>query len=245
MATFTSFLDILPDPNVKIGNAGQADASGTAGPGFASVELSDMSNDDVDRTIRGKSIVRTQNAHKWLIKINYNPLTQAEFTPIYTFLMEKRNSRKPFYVSLPQYRVPKNADFAIYTASNPIYTTEAKTAGASAIEIDDTEGSIAGNNLPSFGDLFYFSDTDDSLHTKAYMVSRVETQTNYQTGNQPGVSAVRVHFNPALQRNVSSGAEIVFYDPLIRVTQVGNIQEYNLNNDGLYLFSLNLMEALY
>ena len=42
MAQFTSFLDILPDPNNPIGNAGQA--GGTDGPGFATVKLSSNKN---------------------------------------------------------------------------------------------------------------------------------------------------------------------------------------------------------
>ena len=43
MATFTSFLDILPDPNNPIGIGGQSLATGsggTDGPGFASVQFS-------------------------------------------------------------------------------------------------------------------------------------------------------------------------------------------------------------
>ena len=44
MATFTSFLDILPDPNNPIGDAGQALATdatpaGVAGPGFKTVKI--------------------------------------------------------------------------------------------------------------------------------------------------------------------------------------------------------------
>ena len=37
MANFTNFLDILPDPNNKIGAGGESLSSGETGPGFASI----------------------------------------------------------------------------------------------------------------------------------------------------------------------------------------------------------------
>lgn len=39
MADFADFSNVLPDPNNKIGDAGQADSSGGAGPGFKSVSI--------------------------------------------------------------------------------------------------------------------------------------------------------------------------------------------------------------
>ena len=43
MATYTAFLDILPDPNNPIGPGGQSlstGSGGTNGPGFASMQFS-------------------------------------------------------------------------------------------------------------------------------------------------------------------------------------------------------------
>ena len=39
MPTFTTFSDLLPDPNNKINNAGAVDATGSAGPGFAKIKF--------------------------------------------------------------------------------------------------------------------------------------------------------------------------------------------------------------
>jgi hypothetical protein len=245
MATFTKFLDILPDPNVKVGAAGQQDqTSGTAGQGFASVSLREIKETSFSRTLTGRLIDRSNKAARWAIDLTYNPMTRAQFNPVYNFIQEKQNGRHPFYIILPTYKLPKDSAFATYVQSNPIVTTEAKIAGNTTIEIEDTSDT-AGTTLPTFGDLFYFEDSEDTLHTKTYMVSRVETQDTYQTGNQPGTASVRLHFSPRLTRNVSNGANVVFNSPLIQVEQVGDLQEYELNNDGLYIFSLRLEEVWY
>jgi hypothetical protein len=72
MATFTSFLNILPDPNTAIGVAGQAlttGSGGLAGPGFASVNFNSMSPVQVSTTNSGRTITRGIAGHKFSIKI--------------------------------------------------------------------------------------------------------------------------------------------------------------------------------
>ena len=56
MATFTSFSEILPDPNNTIGEAGQP--GGSAGPGFASVKFSSIAPVTTTRTNSGRVISR-------------------------------------------------------------------------------------------------------------------------------------------------------------------------------------------
>jgi hypothetical protein len=95
--------NILPDPNNVISTAG-VDISGTAGPGFASVKLSSDQPIMRDRTRSGRLVSRAVSYHQWNIDISYNPMTKAQFNPIYGFLLEKQGSLKPFFVELPQYR---------------------------------------------------------------------------------------------------------------------------------------------
>ena len=74
MATFTSFLDILPSPTQPIGTAGQA--GGTNGPGYASVTFSSEAPIQLSRTNSGRVITRSIAGHKWNINITYNPMTR-------------------------------------------------------------------------------------------------------------------------------------------------------------------------
>ncbi len=113
-----AYQTILPDPNNPIGNAGQN--TGTDGPGYRSVQLTSNSKIMKTRTNSGRVVARAVSGQHWELAISYNPLTRAEFEPIYNFLLNQRGGLKPFFVSLPQYRVPQNGTFATYAASNPI-----------------------------------------------------------------------------------------------------------------------------
>lgn len=114
MAAFTDFSNVLPDPNNKIGDAGQVDSSGGAGPGFASVSISSEAPIMQQRTNSGRLVSRSEAGHKFSVSITYNPLTRAEFEPVYSFLLQKRGRLEPFFISLPQNRVPQDTDFATW-----------------------------------------------------------------------------------------------------------------------------------
>jgi hypothetical protein len=111
-----TYQNILPDPNNPIGAAGQT--TGTDGPGYKSVSLTSDAPIMRTRTNSGRMVTRAIVGHKWKIKIGYNPLVRAEFEPIYNFLLNRRGGLKPFYVSLPQYRVPQNSTFAAYALNS-------------------------------------------------------------------------------------------------------------------------------
>ena len=114
MSSFSSFQNILPDPNNTIGTAGQA--AGSTGPGYASVKLSSENQTLRSRTNSGRLIARAAAYHSWKVDIGYNPMTRVEFERIYNFLIQKRGSLTPFFVSLPQYRIPQNGSFANFAS---------------------------------------------------------------------------------------------------------------------------------
>lgn len=202
--------DTLPDPNNLIDTAGQD--TGTAGPGFASVKLSSDQPIMRDRTRSGRLVSRAVSYHQWNIDISYNPMTRSQFNPVYAFLLEKQGSLKPFYVELPQYR---NQGITSKTASAAI-------AGSNTLTVNNITGISAG-------DMFNIVDSNDSTHTKAYIITRA--------------SGTTITFTPGLQKAVSSGAVVDFTNPKIRVIQSGDVQEYSLNTNNLYSFSLRLEEA--
>jgi len=243
MATFTSFLDILPDPSNPVGVAGQSlatNSGGTAGPGFASVTFSSEAPIQISRTNSGRVLTRSIAGHKWNINIKYNPMTRDQFEPIYSFLLEKNGRLNPFYVQLPQQASSRNAAFN--TAAGTITTATTGSAGAGYIL--QAGHSTTETTQPQPGDMFTITDANDSLHTKAYRVTRVMSNGTYNSAihSQPTTSQRIVYFTPHLQRAVSSGATCD-YTPLIRVIQKANIQSYNLGTNNLFEFSLNLEEA--
>ena len=235
MATFTSFSDLLPDPNNKINNAGAVDATGTAGPGFAKVKFTSDNTTQVSRTISGRGITASPSYHKWSFDIGYNPMTRAEFDPVGSFLETRRGRLNPFFVILPQHAAPKDTAFATNTL-----TASVTVSGSSTIMIN---GVLAGE--PSPGDFFTITDSSDSNHKKAYKVLRVETSTTYQVGTTaPTSTQRRIWTQPPITRAVTAGATVNFVNPKFRVTQKGDTLEYELDTDNLYQFSLSLEETL-
>jgi len=243
MATYTSFLDILPDPSNPIGIGGQALATssgGTNGPGFASVQFSSEAPIQVSRTNSGRVITRSIAGHKWSIQIKYNPMTRDQFEPVYNFLLEKNGRLNPFFVKLPQQSTSRNAAFV---SANPTITTATTGAAGSGFILQ------AGHNTteatqPQPGDMFTITDTNDSFHTKAYRVTRVMGNGTYNSAlhSQPTTAQRIVYFTPHLQRAVAQGATCD-YTPLVRVMLKTDVQSYSLGTNNLFSFSLNLEEA--
>jgi hypothetical protein len=235
MPTFTTFSDLLPDPNNKINNAGVSDAAGNAGPGFAKIKFTSDNTTQVSRTISGRGVTASPSYHNWSFDISYNPMTRAEFDPVSAFLESRRGRLNPFYVILPQHAAPKDATFATNTV-----TASTTAAGSPTLMLN---GISTGN--PSPGDFFTITDNSDINHKKAYKVLRVEDNGTYQTGTvQPTSTQRRVWTQPPMSRAVASGAVVNFVNPRFRVTQKGDTMEYDLDTDNLYQFSLSLEEIL-
>ena len=206
--------NILPDPHNQITHAGHS-GSGDNGPGFKSVSIKSKQPIMTDRTNSGRVVARVHAYHQWLIDISYNPLTKAEFDPIYNFLLHRQGSLKPFYISLPQYRTSGITSRTVSGNAN---------AGAQVIT-----ASSATNIEP--GMLFRINDPQDSNHEKAYMVTQV-------SGNDLTIT-------PGLARSVTASSNCVldFATPTIKVRQTSDSRDYSLNTNNLYSFSLKLEEA--
>lgn len=235
MPTFTTFSDLLPDPNNKINNAGVSDTTGNAGPGFAKIKFTSDNTTQVSRTISGRGVTASPSYHNWSFDISYNPMTRSEFDPVSSFLESRRGRLNPFFVILPQHAAPKDTTFA----TNSV-TASATVAGSPTLMLN---GVNTGN--PSPGDFFTITDPADVNHKKAYKVLRVEDNGTYQVGTtQPSATQRRVWTQPPMSRAVASGAVVNFVNPRFRVTQKGDTMEYDLDTDNLYQFSLSLEEIL-
>ena len=242
MATFASFLNILPDPNNPIGDDGRP--AGTDGPGFKSIKFTSQAPVQVSRTNSGRVITRQIAGHKWDVAITYNPMTRDDFEPIFSFLLQQKGRLNPFYVQLPNQYTARATAFTNHVASNTPTNEFALTRGINYMVQNGHHASAS----PRPGDMFTITDSNDSLHTKAYRVTRVMTSAYYWiglTGNDiPTDTGERgIYFTPNLQRDVAITQSIIYKNPKIRVILNKDIQEYSLGTNNLYTFSLNLEEA--
>lgn len=248
MATFVNFSNVLPNPSNGIaydGSSTSGNSGFSTGPGYSSVKVDAKFQTLQDKTNSGVLVSRSKAAQGWDISISYNPLTEAEFSPVYSFLLEKQGMLKPFFVPLPQYDNPQDSVLAAQSPSVVFQTTEALVfAGTTKLTIDAAGYSPASDGALRPGDMFTITDSSNSSHTKAYKITRVETNANYsQTDTQPGSNQLRIHFSPTLQKDVYENATINYINPLVKVIMKSDIISYDLKTDNLYSFSLNLQEV--
>lgn len=211
-------MDILPDPVNKINAAGETDANGEAGPGFASISFKSSYQTQVSKTISGRGVIASPGSHNWEFDIKYNPLTRDEFEPVASFLEDRGGRYKPFYVILPQYSTSRDNQL-----SGTIQVSGSHQAGSTIITYG---GKISGDF--SKGDFINFS-SSDAFHVKAYKIVAI-----------PNSSSIKI--SPPLARDVPNGSTIVYNNPKFRVIMKADILEYSLDTDNLYQFALSLEE---
>ena len=235
--------NILPDPYHLITPAGDA-GSGATGPGFASVKLSSNQPIMRDRTNSGRLVSRVSAYHKWDISIGYNPMTKAEFDPVYTFLLHKQGTLKPFFVSLPQYEVPQNSTFsANATYVNSLFLPNAASAGETSMKLEGVSYAFATHGTPTAGDVCTITDASNTNHKKVYMITGVETTDLLQDTTTLDADQIKIHFTPGLQKDVTAASTTQFKDVLFKVVSGKDTQEYSLGTNNLYQFSLSLEEV--
>ena len=259
----------LPDPSQRYTYWGDDPTTPNAnyndtGPGFSNVKLTSDQKMMMSRTNSQRVLSRAVAGQKWNIDIGYHPMTRSEFEPINAFLLSRQGPLTPFFVSLPQYSTPRNAAWAtvvdLVSAAELAFTvTIAHDAGSKRVTFTVPTGinpayeTATGviTNIPAQGDIINISDANDTNHTKAYMITAVETRhANYddaltETDTPDEFSkTLRITVNPPLVRDVTSVGAITFKDPLFKVILPKAVREYSLNTDNLYKFGLKLEEYL-
>ena len=189
----------------------------------------------VSVTNSGRVSSRAISGHRWKIAITYNPLTRNQFEPIYNFLLERRGRLKTFEVVVPQYNSPRTTTTATISVDGAI------TAGATNFKIDGFTGSNGGLRP---GDMFKFTDSNNSNHKKAYRGVRVLDNTNYLSGGTQPATDERIYYSiPSVEKGVADNATLTYTNPTFRVMQEQDVREYSLGTNNLYTFQLNLIEA--
>ena len=255
-----AFTTILPDPIYKRSYWGAQDGTGDQpGPGFASVNVSSDQQMLMSRTNSQRVISRGAAGQKWKIDIKYNPMTREEFEPVNSFLLMQRGPLTPFFVYLPQYRNPRNSSFSLDNDVNNFKTDGSHPAGRQYLNINctnnsyllrDSDGNTITNtnkipvNIPAEGDALTITDSNNSNHTKVYIVTYCETYYVYHSTQPAGTRHLRIGIYPSLTHTVSDNSDIVFKSVKFKVIKPTGVSSYSLGTDNLFKFSLKLEEYL-
>ena len=127
--------------------------SGTlpTGPAIGNINITSNQPILVDKSQNGKRQSRKIGGHLWSARISYEPMTKAEFMPVWSFTLNQQGDS--FTVTFPHLARQGTATGTAATNNNAGYN-----AGDSAVNIDGITGTIKA------GDYFKFAN-----HTKVYM----------------------------------------------------------------------------
>lgn len=184
-------------------------------PEFQAIGLTSSHANLVSETRSGRLQVRSIGSQRWSFTARYNPMTRAEFNPVYAFIMSQQGQLGTFQIT------PPVISDAIGNVSGTMAANGAHSIGDSTIAIDGITGTIKAGDLVKFNG-----------HSKVYMVTQDLT------------GAGTLNIEPALVETVSND-ETIDYDGVTFTMRLSNdVQSYSLESNEYYVFEVDMVEVL-
>ena len=186
-------------------------------PVFQSVNLKSVDKTLTSMTVNGRTQSRKLASQYWEFSAKYPPMTQADFMPVFAYVMQQRGQSETFTVRIPVLEDARG------TASGTFRVNGAKASGQTTIVVDGITGTIVE------GDMIKFT------HDKVYMVvSHTET----------GGNTTSIDIQPPLRSSVANDQVITYDNVTMKVRLKNDIQSFGLSNDGLMRYEVDFIEAL-
>lgn len=183
-------------------------------PEFQAVNLKSIHNNIKSTTISGRTQVRTIGGQKWEFSAKYNPMTRAEFQPVFAFITSQQGSLGTFTV------VPPVIGSTSGTATGTALVNGATSVGATSVPVDGFTGTIKA------GDFIKFQ------HSKVYMV----------TADRDGAGNISIE--PALVAAVSDNDEMVYTNVAFTMRLRNDVQQFGLSRFEYYTYEVDMEEVL-
>jgi hypothetical protein len=191
-------------------------------PQAASIKVKSVSPTFVSVSHSLKEQRRRRGGHRWLLEIDFPPMTRSEFAPIYAFAVKQRGQFDTFTYYPPTVSSPQG------TATGTPLVNGAHTAGDNTIVTDGWSNSITALKA---GDYIKFSG-----HNKVYMV--VEDATSDGSGN------CTLTIEPPLKADLSDNESITTGNVPFTVRFADDIAEYEAGAPNIFEFSMSLIEVV-
>jgi hypothetical protein len=186
-------------------------------PVFQSVNLKSNDKTLTSQTVNGRTQSRKLSSQYWEFSAKYPPMTQADFMPVYAYIMKQRGQSETFTVRIPILEDARG------TASGTLRVNGTKAAGQTTIVVDGITGTVVE------GDMIKFS------HDKVYMVvGHTETSGN----------TTSIEIQPPLRSSVANDSAIAYDNVTMKVRLRNDVQSFGMSNDGLFRYEVDFIEAL-
>ena len=184
-------------------------------PEFQAINLESRHNNVMSETVSGRMQVRTLGGQRWSFTAKYNPMTRAEFQPVFAFVMSQQGRFGAFTI------VPPVIGDASGDVSGTALVNATTAAGATSVAMDGITGTIKAGDFIKF-----------ASHSKVYMV----------TADRAGAGSVSIE--PPLVSGVTDN-EAITYDSVPFLMRLANdVQSYNLASNEYYEYELDMIEVL-
>jgi hypothetical protein len=183
-------------------------------PEFQAINLKSTHNNLKSTTISGRTQVRTIGGQKWEFSAKYNPMTRAEFQPVFAFVTSQQGSLGTFTI------VPPVIGSTSGTATGTALVNGTTSAGATSVPVDGFTGTIKAGDFVKFE------------HNKVYMV----------TADIDGAGNLSIE--PALITAVSDDETMTYDDVAFTMRLRNDVQQFGLSRFEYYTYEVDMEEVL-
>lgn len=184
-------------------------------PEASTVNVISLQPNLMSETRSGRRQVRSIGSQRWAITATFNPMTRAEFMPVYSFVLAQKGQLETFQF------VPPVVSTSYGTASGTVTTNGTFALGVSSITIAGLSGIIKAGDFVKF-----------ASHSKVYMV----------TTDRSGAGAMIIE--PPLIVAVGTGVGVEYSAVPFTVRLNNDVQQYRLNGFERYTFEIDMVEVL-
>ena len=184
-------------------------------PEFQAINLESRHNNVMSETVSGRMQVRTLGGQRWSFTAKYNPMTRAEFQPVFAFVMSQQGRFGTFTI------VPPVIGDASGDVSGTALVNATTAAGATSVAMDGITGTIKAGDFIKF-----------ASHNKVYMV----------TADRAGAGSVSIE--PPLVSGVTDNESITYDSVPFTMRLANDVQSYNLASNEYYEYELDMIEVL-
>ena len=184
-------------------------------PEASTVNIISLQPNLISETRSGRRQVRSIGSQRWSITATFNPMTRAEFMPIYSFVLAQKGQLETFQF------IPPVVGSTEGNATGTVTTNGTFALGATSITIAGLTGTLKA------GDFIKFAN-----HNKIYML----------TADRSGAGVMTIE--PPLILAVGNGISITYTSVPFTVRLNNDLQQYRLNGFERYTYEIDMVEAL-
>jgi hypothetical protein len=183
-------------------------------PEFQAINLKSTHNNVKSTTVSGRVQVRSIGGQKWAFSAKYNPMTRAEFQPVFAFVTSQQGMLGTFGI------VPPVIGSTSGSATGTALVNGSTSAGVTSVPVDGFTGDIKAGDFVKFG------------HGKVYMV----------TADRDGAGNISIQ--PALISAVSDNETMTYNSVSFTMRMTNDVQSYSLSQFEYYTYEVDMEEVL-